>query len=197
MRGRARAPGDAQKTTGKPEYSIPSGPSGAAAGREPSPKSGNRLSSGVLGSKRKRSFRHRGRSGRGARRAACGTHRTRHTVFGTSETAAWDMALYETSENSCYSDFGAQDLRSSPLRVRARHLDVTLRLGGRAAAVLALRPVCSSGCSKHRLLVTRFAHRDSNDARHAFRLVRAMHWRPARGCTHGRVKSRRCSAAAL
>ena len=35
MRGRARAPGDAQKTTGKPEYSIPSGPSGAAAGREP------------------------------------------------------------------------------------------------------------------------------------------------------------------
>ena len=166
MRGRARAPGDAQKTTGKPEYSIPSGPSGAAAGREPSPKSGNRLSSGVLGSKRKRSFRHRGRSGRGARRAACGTHRTRHTVFGTSETAAWDMALYETSENSCYSDFGAQDLRSSPLRVRARHL-------------------------------ARFAHRDSNDARHAFRLVRAMHWRPARGCTHGRVKSRRCSAAAL
>ena len=134
MRGRARAPGDAQKTTGKPEYSIPSGPSGAAAGREPSPKSGNRLSSGVLGSKRKRSFRHRGRSGRGARRAACGTHRTRHTVFGTSETAAWDMALYETSENSCYSDFGAQDLRSSPLRVRARHLDVTVRLGGRAAA---------------------------------------------------------------
>ena len=42
------------------------------------------------------------------------------------------MALYETSENSCYSDFGAQDLRSSPLRVRARHLDVTVRLGGRA-----------------------------------------------------------------
>ena len=152
MRGRARAPGDAQKTTGKPEYSIPSGPSGAAAGREPSPKSGNRLSSGVLGSKRKRSFRHRGRSGRGARRAACGTHRTRHTVFGTSETAAWDIAL---------------------------------------------RPVCSSGCSKHRLLVTRFAHRDSNDARHAFRLVRAMHWRPARGCTHGRAKTRRCPAAAL
>ena len=38
------------------------------------------------------------------------------------------MALYETSENSCYSDFGAQDLRSSPLRVRARHLDVTVRL---------------------------------------------------------------------
>ena len=38
----------------------------------------------------------------------------------------------------------------------------------------------------------RFAH--SNDARHAFRLVRAMHWRPARGCTHGGAKTRRCSA---
>ena len=50
-----------------------------------------------------------------------------------------------------------------------------------------------------RLLQTamRFAH--SNDARYAFRLVRAMHSRPARGCTHGRAKSqaRRCPAAAL
>ena len=32
----------------------------------------------------------------------------------------------------------------------------------------------------------RFAH--SNYARHAFRLVRAMHWRPARGCAHGRAR---------
>ena len=51
---------------------------------------------------------------------------------------------------------------------------------------------CSSVAPARHPPRRRFAH--SNDARHAFRLVRAMHWRPARGCTHGRAKTRRCSA---
>ena len=37
------------------------------------------------------------------------------------------------------------------------------------------------------------AFRPQHYARHAFRLARAMHWRPARGCTHGGAKTRRCS----
>ena len=51
--------------------------------------------------------------------------------------------------------------------------------------VLALRPLCAHQAAPNS---DAFAH--SNDARHAFCLVRAMHWRPARS-THGKAKSTR------